>query len=95
MSIWDLHKIRREAKAEGVTDSQVDEVYIKRRYFRMREIEEQAVMKTKAALKLSERRRGWETAPKPQVVSAPQAEADLDSDLGQSYEKVRGFTEDD
>jgi|GEM_PF-260816 len=91
MSIWDLHKIRREAKAEGATDSQVDEVYVKRRYFRMREIEEQAVMKTKAARKLSERRRGWETVPKPQVVSAPQAEADHDSDLGQSYEKVRGL----
>jgi putative transposase len=95
MSIWDLHRIRREAKAEGVADSQVGEEYIKHSYFRMRDIEDLAAKKTKAARKLSERRRGWEAAPKPHVAPAPQPELRFDSDDVQPYERVRGFTEND
>ena len=94
MSIWDLKEIRHVAKAEGKPHSQVDEEYIKQRYFRMRELEEQAAEKTKAARTKSERHRMWKASPKPQVAAAPQTESDLDSDTVESYERVRGFSED-
>jgi putative transposase len=48
MSIWDLKEIRRAAKAEGKPDSQIDEEYIKQRYYRMREHEEQAAEKNQS-----------------------------------------------
>lgn len=94
MSIWELHKIRRLAKAEGVPDEQVDEEYIKHRYNRMREIEDQAEKNTKAARKEAARRNTWNTAPRPTVERGSQ-ERHEEVMENEAYERVRGFTEDD
>jgi len=94
MSIWELHKLRRDAKRDGVKNSDIDEEYIKARYARMRDIEDQAVKKTKAARRQEERRREWDAAPRPRLtVDLPDKFADWGKDV--PYERVRGFTDDD
>jgi putative transposase len=91
MSIWDLKQIRCEARAARVPNSQIDEEYLKQRYLRMREQEEAAAKKTKAARSKSERHRMWDASPKPQVAPAVQNESDFDSDIVEPYVRVRGF----
>lgn len=93
ISIWDLQRIRTHAKSEAIPDEQVDEAYIKARYARMREIEEQAGKKTKAALATDQRRRGWAAAPRPGPPKKPPAPPETLEE--EAYERVTGFTDDD
>jgi putative transposase len=95
MSIWDLHKVRALAKAEGMKDSAIDEEYIKARYLRMREIEGAAVKKTKAMRTLDDRRRQWEASEKPKLPPAPKEVAASELNDDEDFERVEGFKEDE
>jgi putative transposase len=94
MSIWDLHKVRRHAKAEGKPNREVNQDYIKARHVREREIEDQAVKKTKAARKQNERRKYWEASPKPRLPSDLQPPLENET-AEEAYEPVEEFTEND
>jgi putative transposase len=95
ISIWELKKIRAHAKSEGIANKQVDEVYIKARYAKMRQIEDQATTKTKAARKNAQRRKKWNSAPRPSPPSTPAPVPGSDVSVNDDYERVEGFTEDD
>ncbi len=65
ISLWELRAIRRFLKEQG--KEQVDEEMIFQARERMREIEEKARTKTKAARRKAQRKRGWEQAEKPKL----------------------------
>jgi putative transposase len=93
MSIWDLRSIRRHAKSEGMPDRSIDEEYIKRRHLRMREIQESAQIKTKAARKEQTRREQWASAPRPRIPNADPIKQKID--MEEPYEPVGEFGEDE
>jgi putative transposase len=93
MSIWDLHAIRRHAKSEGIPERDIDEEYIKRRHMRMREIQESAQTKTKAARTEQTRRKQWASAPKPRAPNANPVEQKID--MEEPYEPVGEYGEDE
>lgn len=93
ISTWDLKKIRAQAKEEGLRDEQVDEAYIKARYQRMRDIEDQAGKSTTATRRTAQRRLGWQSAPRPGPPKSLPAAVEIQED--EVYERVTGFTEDD
>ena len=93
MSIWELHKVRAQAKAEGIADDQIDEASIKERYHKMREIEDRAGKNTAAKRREDQRRRDHRSAPRPGAPKALAAAPELQEE--ESYERVSGFTDDD
>lgn len=95
ISIWDLKKTKAHAKAEGIRNRQVDEAYIKQRHARQKEIEEQATVKTKAARKQGQRRRGWISAPRPGAPKSVPTPDPISSVSDDDYKRVGEFTEDD
>jgi putative transposase len=93
MSIWELREIRRHAKSEGIPMQSINEDYIKRRHMRMREIQESAQLKTKAARDERTRREKWASAPRPRIPNAKPVEQTIH--LEETYEPVGEFSEDE